>query len=146
MRLVTYQHEGQSRSGVLLDEQVVDLNRAYRAMLQPAGNEDELAVADARVPTDMIGLLRGGESSLKAAQEATTFVRNRLEEMIFGVPAIVSYISEIVTLDPGDVILTGTPAGIGNTRTPPVFMKPGDTVTIEIGILGRLTNLVVAEE
>src|SRR6266568_5138460 len=80
MRLVTYQHEGQSRSGVLLDEQVVDLNRAYRAMLQPAGNEDELAVADARVPTDMIGLLRGGESSLKAAQEATTFVRNRLEE------------------------------------------------------------------
>jgi len=66
--------------------------------------------------------------------------------MIFGVPAIVSYISEIVTLDPGDVILTGTPAGIGNTRTPPVFMKPGDTVTVEIGILGRLTNLVVAEE
>src|SRR6266516_657420 len=146
MRLVTYQHEGQSRSGVLLDEQVVDLNRAYRAMLQPAGNEDELAVADARVPTDMIGLLRGGESSLKAAQEATTFVRNRLEEMFFGVRAIVSYISEIVTLAPGDVMLTGTPAGIGNTRTPPVFMKPGDTVTVEIGILGRLINPLVAEE
>ena len=67
-------------------------------------------------------------------------------DMIFGVPAIVSYISEIVTLDPGDVILTGTPAGIGNIRTPPVFIKPGDTVTVEIGILGRLTNLVVAEE
>jgi 2-keto-4-pentenoate hydratase/2-oxohepta-3-ene-1,7-dioic acid hydratase in catechol pathway len=67
-------------------------------------------------------------------------------DMIFTVPFIVSYISEIVTLEPGDVILTGTPPGIGNTRTPPVFMKPGDTVTIEIERLGRLTNSVVAEE
>ncbi len=67
-------------------------------------------------------------------------------EMIFRVPFIVSYISEIVTLEPGDVILTGTPAGIGNTRTPPVFMKPGDTVSVEIERLGVLTNPLVAEE
>ena len=67
-------------------------------------------------------------------------------DMIFGVPAIVSYISEIVTLDPGDVILTGTPAGIGNTRTPQVFMKPGDTITVETEHVGKLTNPVVAEE
>ena len=316
MRLVTYQHEGQSRTGAQLDEQVVDLNRAYHAALRHMGNEDELAVADVRVPTDMIGLLRGGDTSLRAAQQAVAFVRSQLEgndktlslqgityaidhvsllppvmrpgkvvclglnyrdhaaeagmavpeypvlfhkvagslighnqpivvprisskidyegelaiiigrrgkyiaeedalsyvagytvgndvsardlqfrtsqwttgkmldtfgplgpalvtrdevadpnqlaikttlngqvmqdgntaDMIFRVPFIVSYISEIATLEPGDVILTGTPPGIGNTRTPQVFMKPGDTITVEIEHVGKLTNPVVAEE
>ena len=330
MRLVTYQHEGQSRAGAQLDEQVVDLNRAYHAALQHTGNEDELAVADARVPIDMIGLLKGGDTSLRAAGQAVAFVRSQLEgqesptrglirasqvtlrgatqqgivyaidrvsllppvlrpgkviclglnyrdhaaeagmavpeypvlfhkvagslvghnqpiviprissqidyegelaiiigrrgkyiaedeaysyiagytvandvsardlqfrtsqwttgkmldtfgplgpalvtrdevpdphilsikttlngrilqdgntaDMIFRVPFIIKYISEIVTLEPGDVIMTGTPAGIGNTRSPQVFMKPGDTVTVEIGRLGKLTNPVVAEE
>ncbi len=315
MRLVTYQHEGQSRTGAQLDEQVVDLNRAYHAALRHMGNEDELAVADVRVPTDMIGLLRGGDTSLRAAQQAVAFVRSQLEgndktlslqgityaidrvsllppvmrpgkvvclglnyrehaaeagmavpeypvlfhkvagslighsqpiviprisskidyegelaiiigrrgkyiaeedalsyvagytvgndvsardlqfrtsqwttgkmldtfcplgpalvtrdevadpnqlaikttlngqvmqdgntaDMIFRVPFIVSYISEIATLEPGDVILTGTPPGIGNTRTPQVFMKPGDTITVEIERVGKLTNPVVAE-
>ncbi len=315
MRLVTYQHEGQSRTGAQLDEQVVDLNRAYHAALRHMGNEDELAVADVRVPTDMIGLLRGGDTSLRAAQQAVAFVRSQLEgndktlslqgityaidsvsllppvmrpgkvvclglnyrdhaaeagmavpeypvlfhkvagslighsqpiviprisgkidyegelaiiigrrgkyiaeedalsyvagytvgndvsardlqfrtsqwttgkmldtfcplgpalvtrdevadpnqlaikttlngqvmqegntaDMIFRVPFIVSYISEVATLEPGDVILTGTPPGIGNTRTPQVFMKPGDTITVEIEQVGKLTNPVVAE-
>jgi len=315
MRLVTYQREDQSRTGAQLDKQVIDLNRAHRAALQHTGNEDELAVADARIPTDMIGLLRGGDTSLRSAQEAVAFVRSQRDnhgnapnqqgivyaiddvtllppvlrpgkviclglnyrdhaaeagmdvpaypvlfhkvagslighnqpivvprisskidyegelaiiigrrgkyipedeaysfiagytvandvsardlqfrtsqwttgkmldtfgplgpalvtrdevpdphtlsiktilngqvlqdgntaDMIFRVPFIVKYISEIVTLEPGDVIMTGTPSGIGNTRTPPVFMKPGDTVTVEIGHLGALTNPVVAE-
>src|SRR5256886_17541743 len=79
MRLVTYQHEGQSRTGAQLDEQVVDLNRAYHAALRHMGNEDELAVADARVPTDMIALLRGGDTSLRAAQQAVAFVRSQPE-------------------------------------------------------------------
>jgi acylpyruvate hydrolase len=61
------------------------------------------------------------------------------------VPFIIKYISEIVMLEPGDVILTGTPPGIGNTRVPQVFMKLGDTVTVEIEHLGVLTNPVVAE-
>ncbi len=315
MRLVTYQYKGQSRIGAQLDGQIVDLNRAYQAWLYHADNPDELAVADARVPADMIGLLRGGDASLRAAQQAVAFVSGQLEmggdtlnqqgivyaiesvsllqpvlrpgkviclglnyrdhaaeagmaipeypvlfhkvagslighnqpvvvprisskidfegelaiiigrrgkyitedeafsyiagytvandvsardlqfrtsqwttgkmldtfgplgpalvtrdevpdpnalyikttlnnqvmqhgntaDMIFRVPYIVSYISEIVTLEPGDVILTGTPAGIGNTRTPPVFMKPGDTISVEIERLGILTNLLVAE-
>jgi len=316
MRLVTYQHEGQSRSGAQLDELIIDLNRAYYSAVKHIGNEDELAVAAMRVPPDMIDLLRGGDTSLKAAQQALDFVRSQLKEkdntleqqgivyalesvsllqpvlrpgkviclglnyrdhakeagmaipeypvlfhkvagslighnqpvvvprnsskidfegeltiiigrrgkyiaehealsyiagytigndvsardlqfrtsqwttgkmldtfgplgpalvtrdevpdpnalqikttlngqvmqdgntaeMIFRVPFIVSYISEIVTLEPGDVILTGTPAGIGNTRTPPVFMKPGDTVSVEIERLGVLTNPLVTEE
>jgi 2-keto-4-pentenoate hydratase/2-oxohepta-3-ene-1,7-dioic acid hydratase in catechol pathway len=315
MRIVTYQHERQSRVGAQLEGQIVDLNRAYQALLNHSSNIDELAVADARVPADMIGLLRGGETSLRAAREAAAFVRAQLAasdnspglegivyamervsvlppvlhpskviclglnyrdhaveagmavpeypvlfhkvagslighnqpivvprisskidyegelaiiigrrgkyiaedealsyvagytvandvsardlqfrtsqwttgkmldtfgplgpalvtrdevvdpnalsikttlngqvmqngntaDMIFRVPFIVSYISEIVTLEPGDVILTGTPPGIGNTRTPQVFMKPGDAITVEIEGLGKLTNPVVGE-
>jgi acylpyruvate hydrolase len=313
MRLVTYQREGQVRVGAQLAGQVVDLNRAYRAALQQADNADELAVADVRVPTDMLDLLRGGDTSLKAAQQALAFAQGQLAnktlslrgivyamesvsllspvlhpgklvclglnyrdhaaesgmavpeypvlfhkvagslvgpnqpivippitdrvdyeaelaiiigkrgkyiseaqafsyiagyapandvsardlqfrtgqwttgkmldtfcplgpalvtrdevpepnklairtilngqvlqdgntaDMIFSVPFIVSYISQIATLEPGDVILTGTPAGIGNARKPPIFLKPGDTVTIEVESLGSLTNPVVAE-
>ena len=316
MRLVTYQREGQARAGAQLDEQIVDLNRAYRAAMRHGGDDDERAVADARVPPDMIDLLKGGDRSLRAAQEAIAFARSQFEagdrtldqqgilytvdavtllspvlrpgkviclglnyrdhaaeagmavpdypvlfhkvagslighnqpvviprvsdridyegelaiiigrrgkyiaehdayayiagytvandvsardlqfrtsqwttgkmldtfcplgpalvtrdevadphalalktllngqvmqdgntaDMIFRVPFIVKYISELVTLEPGDVILTGTPPGIGNTRTPPVFMKAGDTVSVEIELLGTLTNPLVAEE
>jgi acylpyruvate hydrolase len=316
MRLVTYHREGQSRIGAQIDRQIIDLNRAYRAMLRHWGNDDELAVADARVPADMIGLLQGGETSLKAAQEALAFVGSQLgvgdrpdnldgivyaidqisllppvlrpgkviclglnyrdhaaesgfalpdypvlfhkvagslighnqpiivprisrqidyegelavivgkrgkyiaeldalsyvagycvandvsardlqfrtsqwtsgkmldtfgplgpalvtkdevpdphalaiktilngqvmqdgntADMIFRVPYIIHSISEIITLEAGDVIMTGTPSGIGNTRNPQVFMKPGDTVTVEIERLGVLTNPLVAED
>jgi acylpyruvate hydrolase len=316
MRLVTYQREGQSRTGAQLDGQIVDLNHAYHAMLSHTGDDDELAVADVRIPTDMIGLLRGGDISLRAAQQAVAFVRgqfavngemlslqgivhamdgvsllppvlrpgkvvclglnyrdhaaesgmavpeypvlfhkvasslighnqpiivprisNKVDyevelaiiigkrgkyiaeneaysyiagytvandvsardlqfrtsqwttgkmldtfcplgpalvtrdevpdpqalairtilngqvmqdgttaDMIFRVPFIIKYISEIVTLEPGDVILTGTPAGIGSARSPQVFMNPGDTVTVEVGSVGTLTNPVAAEE
>ncbi|HEU0002203.1 MAG TPA: fumarylacetoacetate hydrolase family protein [Ktedonobacteraceae bacterium] len=316
MRLVTYSHEGQARTGAQIDGQIIDLNRAYAALLRHQGNDDELAVASARVPTDMIALLQGGETSLKAAQDALSYVRGKLAasdgqhtldgivyaseqiaflapvlrpgkvlclglnyrdhaaeaemlvpdypilfhkvagsltghkqpiiiprtssridyegelavivgrrgkyiaeqdalayvvgycaandvsardlqfrtsqwttgkmldtfgplgpalvtkdevpdphalsiktilngqvmqnastaDMIFRVPFIISYISGIVTLEAGDVIMTGTPSGIGNTRKPQVFMKPGDTVTVEIERLGSLTNPLVAEE
>ena len=79
MRLVTYQHEGQIRTGAQLDGQIIDLNRAYRAALQRTRNEDELAVADVRVPTDMVDLLRGGATSLKAAQQALAFAQGQRE-------------------------------------------------------------------
>jgi len=60
--------------------------------------------------------------------------------MIFSVPFIVSYISKISTLEPGDVILTGTPEGVGYARKPPIYMKDGDVITIEVEGLGTLTN------
>ncbi|HEY6408960.1 MAG TPA: fumarylacetoacetate hydrolase family protein [Ktedonobacteraceae bacterium] len=315
MRLVTYQCEGQPRVGALVEGWIVDLKRAYLASLKHDNNSDELAVADLRVPSDMIGLLSGGDTSLRAVQQALAFVGRQLEvegnalnhqgivyalesvsllqpvvrpgkviclglnyrdhaveagmaipeypvlfhkvagslighnqpiviprssskidyegelaiiigkrgkyiaedealsyvagysvandvsardlqfrtsqwttgkmldtfgplgpalvtrdevpdanalhiqtilngevlqdgntaDMIFRVPFIVGYISEIATLEAGDVILTGTPPGIGNTRSPQVFMKPGDTVTVEIELVGKLTNPVVGE-
>lgn len=314
MRLVTYLRDGEARSGAQLDDRIVDLNRAYRAAVGRV--QDDRAVADARVPTDMVALLAGGETSLAAARGAVEFVRalvrsdpDRVErlglafsrrdvtllapvlrpsklvclglnyvphadearmqvpdvpllfnkvagsltgpgqpiviprstskvdyegelaviigrpgkyvtkedalsfvagyavandvsardlqlrtsqwaagkmpdtfcplgpalvtrdevpdpavlgirtllngvvmqeantrEMVFDIPTIVSFLSSIVTLEPGDVILTGTPEGIGHARTPPVYMKPGDIVTVEIEQVGVLTNPLVAEE
>lgn len=63
-------------------------------------------------------------------------------KFIFNVPKVVSYISNVVTLQPGDLIFTGTPPGIGAARKPPVFLKNGDTCVLEIEKLGTLTNTV----
>ena len=64
--------------------------------------------------------------------------------LIFGVDAIISHASKTMTLEPGDLILTGTPAGVGVFRRPRRLLEPGDEVTIEIEGLGTLTNPVVA--
>jgi 2-keto-4-pentenoate hydratase/2-oxohepta-3-ene-1,7-dioic acid hydratase in catechol pathway len=64
--------------------------------------------------------------------------------LIFGVDEIISHASQTMTLEPGDLILTGTPAGVGIFRDPKRLLEPGDEVTIEIEGLGSLTNPVVA--
>lgn len=63
-------------------------------------------------------------------------------EMIFSVPYLVAYLSRAITLEPGDLILTGTPAGVGLGLKPPRFLKRGDVVTVEIDGLGSVTNPV----
>ncbi len=315
MRLVTYIREGDTRTGALIGNHVVDLNRAYRALLQHHQNIDELVMADVRLPTDMIRLLQAGEPAIAATRQIDAFFGLRLEnesdqlqqagiafpltqvslkapvlrpgkvvclglnyrphadetgfeypefpvlfhktstsiigngqavlippgaeqvdfeaelaliigkrgkriaeenayahiaaytcandvsergwqfrtlqwttgkmldafcplgpalvtrdeipepgnlniqltlngrvmqsantrEMIFNIPQIVSYISQICTLEPGDVILTGTPSGVGHSRTPPVYLQAGDTVSVEIEQVGLLTNPVQKE-
>ncbi|HWB02416.1 MAG TPA: fumarylacetoacetate hydrolase family protein [Verrucomicrobiales bacterium] len=67
------------------------------------------------------------------------------DDMIFDVPALISFLSGSTTLLPGTVILTGTPHGVGFARTPPVFLQPGDTVSVEISGIGTLTNPVIEE-
>jgi 2-keto-4-pentenoate hydratase/2-oxohepta-3-ene-1,7-dioic acid hydratase in catechol pathway len=69
-------------------------------------------------------------------QHATT------EQMIFKIPKLIEYISAFTTLLPGDVIVTGTPGGVGARRTPPVWMKPGDKVEVEIDKVGVLENSI----
>jgi 2,4-diketo-3-deoxy-L-fuconate hydrolase len=66
------------------------------------------------------------------------------DKMIFGVRELIAYISRGVTLEPGDVISTGTPHGVGFARKPPIFLKPGDEVVVEVQGVGRLTNPVKA--
>ena len=67
------------------------------------------------------------------------------DDMIFDVPAIIEYLSSSKTLVPGTVIMTGTPHGVGFARNPPLWLKAGDTVTIDIEKIGALTNPVVNE-
>jgi 2-keto-4-pentenoate hydratase/2-oxohepta-3-ene-1,7-dioic acid hydratase in catechol pathway len=65
-------------------------------------------------------------------------------QLIFGIPALIEFITKSTTLEPGDVIATGTPPGVGVGRTPPVFLKPGDTMDVEIERIGGLGHPVVA--
>jgi acylpyruvate hydrolase len=309
MKLVTYSWKGRSALGALSNDRVVDLHRAYVAALCQERNEDELAVANLRVPGDLLGLLRGGETSLAAARRALHYVeeeakqtehlchplekvellapiqrpgkvvcvglnyrshlaeigepvpeypilfhkaatslighrqsivlprtsrqvdyegelalvigrrgkyiseedalsyvagytcandisahdlefrtsqwtsgkmldtfcplgpvlvtRDKLRDpgnlrlrttlngqtmqqactsdMVFSVPFLIRYISSLATLEPGDLLLTGTPAGIGCNRKPQVFLQPGDEISVQIDGIGTLTNPVVSE-
>jgi 2-keto-4-pentenoate hydratase/2-oxohepta-3-ene-1,7-dioic acid hydratase in catechol pathway len=70
----------------------------------------------------------------------------KLEQLIFNVPKLIAYLSLWTLLRPGDVIVTGTPGGVGAARTPPLWMKPGDTVEVEIDGVGTLENRVAAED
>ena len=76
----------------------------------------------------------------KVMQDSTT------AELIFGVRELVSYCSRNMTLLPGTLLLTGTPSGVGFKRVPPVFLKAGDTIEIEIDQIGTLRNSVTAEQ
>ncbi|MEW5977482.1 MAG: fumarylacetoacetate hydrolase family protein [Acidobacteriota bacterium] len=66
-------------------------------------------------------------------------------DWLFPLPKLLSSLSQVMTLEPGDVVTTGTPAGVGVFRKPPVFLRPGDHVVLEIEPIGRLENPVVAE-
>jgi acylpyruvate hydrolase len=310
MKLVTYAWKGSVALGALSDDRVIDLRRAHAAALRHRGDADELAVADLRVPADLLSLLRGGAASMAAARRALQFAeeqgadrvegmwcplpevellspvqrpgkvvcvglnyRSHLAEigerapdypilfhkaatslighrqpivlprvsrqvdyegelavvigrrakyvaeqdalaqvagyacandvsahdlefrtsqwtsgkmldtfcplgpilltadevpdtttlrlrttlngrtvqdawtsdMVFSVPFLISYVSSLTTLEPGDLILTGTPAGIGCNRKPQVFLQAGDQVSVAIDGIGTLTNPVVAE-
>jgi 2-keto-4-pentenoate hydratase/2-oxohepta-3-ene-1,7-dioic acid hydratase in catechol pathway len=65
--------------------------------------------------------------------------------LIFKVPQLIAHLSSVFTLEPGDIIATGTPAGVGFARKPPRFLKPGDEVRIRVGGIGELVNPVEAE-
>ena len=70
--------------------------------------------------------------------------RSSTEYLVFGPVEIVADLSRIMTLDPGDIITTGTPSGVGVARTPPQFLSPGDEVVVELEGVGRLVNRCVA--
>jgi 2-keto-4-pentenoate hydratase/2-oxohepta-3-ene-1,7-dioic acid hydratase in catechol pathway len=75
-----------------------------------------------------------------------TLQQSNTRELIFGIPELIEYLSRFVCLEPGDIISTGTPGGVGMGRTPPRWLNPGDEVEIEIDGIGMLRNPVVAAE
>jgi 2-keto-4-pentenoate hydratase/2-oxohepta-3-ene-1,7-dioic acid hydratase in catechol pathway len=95
-----------------------------------------LVTADEVDPHNIrIGLRLNGE----------TMQNSSTKELIFGVDALIAHVSQLVTLQPGDLIFTGTPPGVGVARNPPVFLKAGDKMEVEIEDVGVLVNPVVAE-
>ena len=88
------------------------------------------------VPPGAQGLRIQGRLNGRVMQDART------DQLIFSVPALIEMISVAISLERGDVIITGTPGGVGAARKPPVFMKPGDIFEVEIEGIGVLTNPV----
>jgi len=65
-------------------------------------------------------------------------------DMLFPPARLLAFLTDLITLEPGDVVTTGSPAGVGFFRTPPVYLQPGDTVTVSVDRIGELTNPVEA--
>jgi acylpyruvate hydrolase len=97
-----------------------------------------LVTAD-ELPRGARGLQLATRLNGQVVQSAST------DEMVFDVAALIVAISEAMTLSPGDVIVTGTPSGVGQARKPPAYMRPGDVCEVEIERIGVLRNIVAAE-
>ena len=82
---------------------------------------------------------------IEARLNGKTLQSSNTKNLIFNVPFLIAYISKTITLEPGDVITTGTPHGVGTFWKPPIFLQPGDVIEIEIEKIGILRNTVVAE-
>jgi 2-keto-4-pentenoate hydratase/2-oxohepta-3-ene-1,7-dioic acid hydratase in catechol pathway len=80
---------------------------------------------------------------IKLRLNGQTMQNSKTDQLIFGVPELIAFLSETITLEPGDVIATGTPPGVGFARKPPVFLKAGDLMEVEIEGLGVLSNPLI---
>lgn len=87
-----------------------------------------------------------GNLRIQLRVNGETLQDSSTSQLIFGIPKLVSYLSQVVTLAPGDVIFTGTPPGVGDARKPPRYLQPGETAEVEIESVGVLRNPCVAED
>jgi 2-keto-4-pentenoate hydratase/2-oxohepta-3-ene-1,7-dioic acid hydratase in catechol pathway len=103
------------------------------------GGFGPLLVSADDLPPGAVGLKIQGRLNGEVMQDANT------SDMIFSVAETIALLAEVLTLEPGDVIVMGTPAGVGQARTPPVWMKAGDRYEVEIERVGTLSNPIVDE-
>ncbi|MBS7707155.1 fumarylacetoacetate hydrolase family protein [Chelatococcus asaccharovorans] len=96
-------------------------------------------VSSDAVPTDGKGLRITTRLNDEIVQDANT------NDLLFPIPELIARVSEAMTLKPGDIIVTGTPAGVGFARKPPLFMKAGDVCEVEVEGIGKLVNPIVDE-
>jgi 2-keto-4-pentenoate hydratase/2-oxohepta-3-ene-1,7-dioic acid hydratase in catechol pathway len=87
-----------------------------------------------------------GPHSATAAVSAFPMQDGNTSDLLFGVAELISIISQEISLEPGDVIVTGTPRGVGVFRDPQIFLQPGDLVRVEVERIGTLTNPITDEE
>ena len=83
--------------------------------------------------------------AIKLSIDGEYLQNSNTDELVFKTGDLVAYLSSVMTLCPGDIISTGTPAGVGLGRKPPRWLQPGETMTVEIEHIGKLTNPLAAE-
>jgi acylpyruvate hydrolase len=86
--------------------------------------------------------LADGAISFSLTLNGTEMQAASTDDLIFDLPELVAHLSALVTLEPGDIVATGTPAGVGSTRQPRVWLKPGDEIVISSPQLGRLETRI----
>jgi 2,4-didehydro-3-deoxy-L-rhamnonate hydrolase len=94
------------------------------------------------VPADQVG--DPGTLAIRTTVNGTVMQDSSTSQLVFDVPELIAFASQAMTLEPGDLIATGTPAGVGEWRKPPQWLRPGDEVVIEVEKVGTLRNPVVA--
>ncbi|QHE84392.1 fumarylacetoacetate hydrolase family protein [Hydrogenophaga sp. BPS33] len=104
------------------------------------GGFGPVLVSADELPPGAVGLKIQGRLNGQVMQDANT------SDMIFNVAETIALLAEVLTLEPGDVVVMGTPAGVGQARTPPVWMKAGDSYEVEIERIGTLVNPIVNEQ
>lgn len=119
-----------------------DLQRADRQWTRGKSLDTFCPIGPRLVPRDEISDPQN--LAIRAVLNGETMQESTTANMLFGVAELIAYVTRAITLEPGDLIVTGTPGGVGAFREPPVFMQPGDEITIEIEGLGSLTNPVAA--
>lgn len=122
------------------DVTVRDYQRRTLQWLQGKNFDGHGPCGPALVTKDEAGDVAGLTMELRLNGE--TMQSTKLDDFIFDIPTLIAFLSSIMTLEPGDMIATGTPSGVGFGREPKVFMKPGDSVEVDIGPLGTLQNTV----
>ncbi len=128
---------------ILNDISVRDWQRRTGQFLQGKTFERTTPVGPALVTPDEAG--DGSDLSLRCEVDGQVMQDSRTSDLLFKPAELIAYISTIMTLDPGDVIATGTPSGVGAGRDPRVFLKPGQTVRTVVEGLGELVNTCVKE-
>ena len=83
-----------------------------------------------------------GDLGIRLRLNGETMQDSRTDQLVFGIPALVAFLSRHFTLEPGDVIATGTPPGVGFARKPPIYLKSGDVMEVEIDGVGLLRNTI----
>jgi 2-keto-4-pentenoate hydratase/2-oxohepta-3-ene-1,7-dioic acid hydratase in catechol pathway len=130
-----------------------DGERGDGQWLRAKGSDTFLPLGPCLVTADELGdpgdlVLRGYHTPATGpgAGREVRVQDGRTSDMVFGVAELIAFISASITLEPGDLIVTGTPSGVGVFREPPVFLAPGDVVRVEVEGIGSVTNPIVDSE
>jgi acylpyruvate hydrolase len=128
---------------VMNDVTMRDLQREDRQWLRAKGSDGFAPFGPALVTSDELGSARG--LRVRSWVNGEAWQDSSTDQMIFDVPSIVAFVSRTIALEPGDVIATGTPAGVGHFHDPPRYLADGDVMRCEIEGIGAIQNRVVDE-